>query len=64
MQKDYMQLAGNTWVPSGDDYFANYFKGCDVFEQNKQLNYDARNYLHSLDYEEVARIGRDVIFGY
>lgn len=31
---------------------------------HKPLNYDARDYLHSLDYEEVARIGRDVIFGY
>lgn len=28
-----MQLAGNTWIPNADGYFANYFKGCDVFEQ-------------------------------
>jgi FkbM family methyltransferase len=27
-----MLRAGNTWVPDGDPYFANYFKGADVFE--------------------------------
>jgi hypothetical protein len=28
-----MKLAGNTYVPDGDSYFSNYFKGSDVFEQ-------------------------------
>jgi FkbM family methyltransferase len=28
-----MKLAGNTFIPDGDSYFANYFKGSDVFEQ-------------------------------
>jgi FkbM family methyltransferase len=28
-----MQLVNNTYVPDGDSYFINYFKGCDVFEQ-------------------------------
>ena len=29
-----MQLVNNTYVPDGDSYFANYFKGSDVFEQD------------------------------
>lgn len=28
-----MQLVRNTYVPDGDQYFSNYFKGSDVFEQ-------------------------------
>lgn len=28
-----MQLVNNTYVPDGDIYFSNYFKGSDVFEQ-------------------------------
>jgi FkbM family methyltransferase len=28
-----MQLVRNTYVPDGDSYFSNYFKGSDVFEQ-------------------------------
>ena len=33
-----MQLVKNTYVPDGDKYFANYFKGADVFElDNLQL---------------------------
>lgn len=28
-----MQLVRNTFVPDGDNYFINYFKGSDVFEQ-------------------------------
>lgn len=28
-----MQLVNNTFVPDGDNYFLNYFKGSDVFEQ-------------------------------
>jgi FkbM family methyltransferase len=33
MKETSMQLSGNTYVPDGDSYFANYFKGADVFEQ-------------------------------
>ena len=29
-----MYLAGQTWIPDGDEYFRPYFEGCDVFEGN------------------------------
>lgn len=29
-----MRLVGNTYIPDNDTYFANYFKGSDVFEQD------------------------------
>lgn len=29
-----MQKRGNTYIPDGDEYFSQYFEGCDVFERD------------------------------